>query len=224
MEVSSDFNFKITKITRQNFDDFKNDKFDILINTAMPSKKYWSLKNPYLDFQQSVGLTAELVFNWKFDKLIHISTISVNEIESKHPYHINKKVAEIMASCANSLVVRLGAIYGMGLKKGALFDLLNSNKLYVDINSEYNFISTHFVSKWIFSNIDRNGIVELGARDTISLLDITKTLDLNVESGERFERIFSSKIENDMPSAKEVLQFAKNYMKFFRKKKTNKLI
>jgi len=212
VKVSEDFNLKITKITRQNFDDYKKCKFDILINTAMPSKKYWASKNPYLDFQQSVGLTAELVFNWNFDKLIHISTISVKEIENKHPYGINKKAAEIIAFHTKSLIVRLGTLYGKGLQKGPLYDLLNSKKLYVDLKSEYNYISTDFVSRWIYSNIDREGIVELGAVDTISLYEIANSLDLKVESGDRYEQIFSSQIESGMPHANEVLKYAANYV------------
>jgi len=212
VEVSKDFDFKTIEITRKNFDEHKDDKFDILINTAMPSKKYWASKNPFLDFQKSVELTAELVFNWNFDKFIHISSISVNEIETKHPYSINKKAADIIATYSKSLIVRLGALYGKGLQKGALYDLLNSNKLYVDLNSEYNYICTDFVSRWIYSNIDREGIVELGAVDTISLYEIANSLDLKVESGDRYEQIFSSQIESGMPHANEVLKYAANYV------------
>jgi len=179
----------------------------------MSSKKYWASKNPYSDFQKSVCLTTDLVYNWNYDKFIQISTISVTEIENKHPYAINKKAAEIIASFAKSLIVRLGAIYGDGLSKGSLFDLLNSNKLFADIKSEYNYINTEFVARWIFTNIDRLGVVELGAKDTISLLEIAKSLKLKVEGGERFERVFSPNVEAGMPSAKEVLEFAKSYKK-----------
>ena len=89
--------------------------------------------------------------------------------------------------------------------------------MYVDISSEYDFISTDFVSRWIFSNMDREGIVELGAKDTTSLSEIASALGLKIESGDRFEQIFSSKIEKDMPSSKEVLQFAKNYQNLLNK-------
>jgi len=212
-KVSDDFNFQIIPITRENFENYKKDKFEVLINTAMPSKKYWASINPYSDFQKSVCLTTDLVYNWNYDKFIQISTISINEIEKKHPYAVNKKAAEIIASFAKSLIVRLGAIYGAGLSKGSLFDLLNSNKLYADIKSEYNYINTEFVARWIFTNIDRLGVVELGAKDTISLLEIAKTLKLKVEGGERFERVFSPNVEAGMPSAKEVLEFAKSYKK-----------
>lgn len=217
VKISNEFNFKIIKIIRENFVEYKNDRFDILINCAMPSKKYLASKNPLLDFQESVGLTANLVYSWNFDKFIQISSISVNEIKNKHPYGINKKAAEIIASSTKSIIVRLGTIYGEGLNKGALYDLLNSNKLYVDISSEYDFISIDFVSRWIFSNMDREGIVELGAKDTTSLSEIASALGLKIESGDRFEQIFSSKIEKDMPSSKEVLQFAKNYQNLLNK-------
>jgi len=212
-KVSNGFNFQIIPITRENFDNHKDNRFDFLINSAMPSKKFWASENPYLDFQKSVGLTADLVYNWNYEHFIQISTISAGKIEDKHPYGINKKAAEIIVSSAKSLIVRLGTIYGDGLSKGALYDLLNSNKLHVDLKSEYDFISTDFVAKWVFTNIDRTGIVELGAKDTISLFDIAKTLDLKVEGGERVERIFSLNIEEGMPTARDVLEFTKNYKK-----------
>lgn len=210
-KISKNYDYEIIEITKTDYEDQKPKNFDILINTATTSKKFWANENPYLDFQKTVSLTADIVYNWNYKKLIQISSVSAEDYKNNHPYSINKKVAEIISGYKNALIIRLGSLYGDGLSKGPLFDLLNSNQLFVDIKSEYNYISTNFVSKWIFQNMNRFGVVELGSYDTISLLEIAKNLDLNLNSSGRLERIFSSKIEPDMPSAKEVLQFTNSY-------------
>lgn len=211
-KFSRNFKFEIIDITKENYTFYKKEKFDILINTAMPSAKFWALNNPFDDFQKTVGLTADIVYNWNYEKLIQISTISAEEYVNRHPYAINKKTAEILSSYKNHLIIRVGTLYGDGLKKGALYDLLNSKRLYVDIKSEYDYIDTEFVSTWIFNNLDRTGIVELGACDTISLSEIATTLDITVNSSGRCEKIFSPRIEPNMPSARNVLNFARKYL------------
>lgn len=213
-KISKNYDYEIIEITKTDYEHQKSKNFDILINTATSSKKFWAYENPHLDFQKTVSLTADIAYNWKYEKLIQISTISAADHHLHHPYAINKKSAEIISSYKNALIVRLGALYGEGLTKGPLFDLLNSKQLFVDVKSEYNYISTDFVSEWIFQNIDRFGLIELGSYDTISLLNIAKNLHLEVNSSGRFEKIFSSKVEPDMPSAKDVLHFAKNYRTF----------
>ncbi len=203
--------FDFLEITSQNFSKVRSEEFKFLINTATPSRKYWALNNPYSDFKKTVELTADLVYNWKYEKFIQISTMSVNEIPSHHPYSINKKAAEIISSYPKSLIVRLGALFGEGLDKGPLFDLLTTKKVYVDIKSEYNYINTEFAAEWILNNLDREGIVQLGARDTISLYDISKELNLKAKFEGKKERIFSSEIEPGMPCAKEVWNFINQF-------------
>lgn len=213
-KISKNYDYEIIEISRDNYEHHKSKKFDVLINSATPSKKFWAFDNPYIDFQKTVDLTADLTYNWNYEKLIQISTISAKDYSNHHPYAINKKSAEIIASYKNHLIVRLGTLYGEGLNKGALYDLLNSKQLFVDIKSEYDYISTDFVSQWIFQNFNRSGLVELGARDTISLLDIANDLSLQINSSGRLEKIYSTQLEPGMPSAKDVLYFAKNYDKF----------
>jgi len=207
------FDLNIVKITKNNYSSACSDKYDFLINAATPSGKYWSLNNPYSDFQQTVDLTANLVYNWNYDKFIQISTMSANNIENYHPYGINKRVAEIITLFKKSLVVRLGSLYGNGMKKGPLYDLLNTHKLYVDIKSEYNYLSTDFCAKWIFNNLDKHGIVQLGAVDTISLLAISDKLGLDVTYEGKIEYIHSKDIEDGMPSTNEIWGFLHNYLK-----------
>lgn len=210
-KISQNYEYEIVEITKTDYESQKSKNFDILINTATPSKKFWASKNPYLDFQKTVSLTADIVYNWKYEKLIQISTISAADHPLHHPYAINKKSAEIISSYKNHLIIRLGTLYGDGLVKGPLYDLLNFKQIYVDSNSQFDFISTDFISNWIFQNLDKNGLVELGAYDTMSLLEIAKKLDLNINASGKLIKISSPRIEPNMPSAKNVLEFAKNY-------------
>ena len=209
--ISKNYEYEIIEITKNNYEQNKHKNFDIIINAAMPSKKYWAYENPYLDFEKTVCLTADISYNWNYNKLIQISTISAEDFSNSHPYMVNKKTAEILSSYKNHLIVRLGTLYGDGLVKGALYDLLNSNHIYVDPQSEFDFISTDFVSNWIFQNLDRSGLVELGACDTMSLLEIANKSQLDINSSGKLVKIFSSRTEPDMPSAKDVLKFTSNY-------------
>ena len=61
-------NDEIIKINKSNYDDKKSKTYDVLINSAMPSAKYWANTNPYEDFEKTVGLTADLTYNWKYEK------------------------------------------------------------------------------------------------------------------------------------------------------------
>lgn len=205
------FNHDIIEITRENYSISKSNKYDFLINSACPSKKFWSLNNPYEDFKQTVDLTVDLVYNWKHDKFIQISTMSANDITDHHPYGVNKKSAEIITFFNDPLIIRLGSLYGKEIKKGPLYDLLDKSKLYVDINSEYNFIDVNFCSDWIIENLHRKGIVQLGAIDSISLLDIAKKFGFDVTYEGKKECIFSKEVEGGMPSAGKILDFISNY-------------
>lgn len=212
LSVSDKYDHEIISITKNNFKQLETESFDILINSATPSKKFWAQNNPYDDFLATVTFTANLVYNWHYTKFIQISTISVNDT-NKHPYTINKKAAEVISSHADHLIVRLSNLYGHGLNKGPLFDLLNNKKIHVHIDSEYSFINTEFVANWIFKNLDRTGIVELGAKDTISLREIMSKQNLNPEWEGNLEQICPNKIEPNMPSCTELWNFIQNYDK-----------
>ena len=124
------------------------------------------------------------------------------------PYGAHKRAAEVLVeNKKNTLIVRLGSLYGGDLDKSALFDLVNHNHIYVDINSEYNYIDIDFVANWIVENLDKIGIKEVGARDSISLLEISKGIWENPTYEGRKEFFYSDEVEDDMPSSKKVLEY-----------------
>jgi len=201
--------FDLVKVTRSNYEICKNQKYDFVINTAMPSRRFWALNNPKKDVVETILKTAEIFYEWKYDKFIQISSISAG-IQKDIPYGSHKRSAEVIVEKdENAMIVRLGALYGEGLTKSALFDLVNHNHIYVDIQSEYNYIDVDFAASWILNNLDLKGIKEIGARDTVSLLTLSKGIWENPTYEGKFEKIHTDLVECNMPSAKEVINYLK---------------
>lgn len=172
----------------------------------MPAERYWAKNNPYSDFIETVDKTAKIVYGWKYKKIIHISTISARS-EKDTIYGRHKAAAEALCTFDNNLILRLSATYGDTLKKGALIDIINGKKVYVSEKSRYCFANLAYVCKWIAKNLDKKGVIEVGAKNSISLEEIIKHLRLYVV----FEgRIDIQEVENPLPEfqdSKDVLTF-----------------
>ena len=198
-------------VNRSNFNELCSDNYDIIINSAMPSKRYWAKNNPLDDFQATVGLTADIFYNWNYDKIIQISSVSAR-CQLDQPYGINKRCAEeLVLKNKKNLVLRLGAIYGKGLEKGALFDILNGNPVYVDGKSKYNFLDVDLAAQYIYELRKSSGIIEVGAKDEISLNEIAETFKKEVSFSGSIE--FQNTISPDpsYPSSFEVISFLERH-------------
>jgi len=196
-------------ITRQTYAQHKAKKYDVLINAAMPAKRFWALQNPLLDFDATVRLTAELFYEWKYGKFVQISSLSART-QLDIPYGINKRTAEaLVENHEHTLIVRLAALYGKGLNQGALHDLIHRHKVYVDIQSAYNYLDVDFAAAWIINHIDQAGIKEIAARDTITLAEIAKDAWPEVEYEGKKEIVFSDRVEPGMPSSQEVWKYVR---------------
>jgi len=206
----------VEKVIRNNYSNWKKQQFDIVINAAMPAARFWAKNNPYEDFVETVQKTADIVYGWKYKKLIQISTISARtELDSVYGRH--KAAAEALCNYGDNLIVRLSSMYDDSLKKGALIDILKGNKVYVDGKSRYAFASLEFVCKWIANNLGKKGIREIGAKNSISLKEIVDHLKLSVE----FEgRIDIQEVENPMPDFPD----ARQVFTFMRERKSRKSV
>jgi len=199
--------FIVSEITRENYSAKREEHYDILINTAMPSRRYWALNNPEKDFEETVSKTATLLYSWNYSKFVQISSMS-SVLQLDAPYGVHKRAAEVLVeNTDNTLIIRLGALYGRGLDKSALFDIINHNHFYVDINSEYNYIDVDIAASWIVQNLHQSGIKEVGAVDTISLREISRNIWDSPSYEGRTEKIYSTHIETGLPSSKKVLEY-----------------
>jgi dTDP-4-dehydrorhamnose reductase len=199
----------VVAVTRENYDQRKRDEYDVLINCAMPSARFWAKNNPEKDFVETVQKTADLVYGWNYRKFVQISTVSAR-CQLDTVYGRNKAAAE--ALCASGhLIVRLGAIYDQDMRKGVLIDMIRGNTVFVGGDSRYCFADRRFVAHWISSNLGRSGIVEVGGRNAISLNAIAE----HIGSASTFEGALDhQEVETndpDYPEASDVLTFLDNW-------------
>ena len=57
---------ELVEVTRKNYEEKKEQQYDIIINSSMPSKRFWAQQNPIQDFEETVKKTADLFFDWDY--------------------------------------------------------------------------------------------------------------------------------------------------------------
>lgn len=209
--LSKKTQYAVTPIYRSNYNYWKKKEFDIVINSAMPAARFWAKQHPQKDFIETVKKTSDIVNDFKYKKLIQISSLSART-ELHNAYGRHKAAAEKIAYFDNNLIFRLTATFDDTLSKGVLVDILHNNKVFVDEKSRYSFSKLEITTDWIANNLDASGIIEVGARNSISLEEIVKKLGIQVE----FEgEIDIQEVQNpspDFPEAKDVIHFLKKRM------------
>ena len=190
----------IIPLTRENYLDFVGLYFDCIINSAMPSKRFWAKNNPKLDYEETVNKTKSFIDKFNFKKFIQISSISAR-CQVDTIYGRNKKLSEdLCKNLTNYLIIRLGPLYGKKLSKGVIIDMINNSTVYVSGESKYAFTDIKWFGEWLSENIHLEGLIEVGPNNYIKLLDLAK----KINSKSKFEGpvdnqvIFTNKIfDND---------------------------
>ena len=213
--------FGVFEVTRDNYELRRRERitnpltpYHVVINCAMPGKRLWANVNPKKDYIETVEKTKELLNNWSYNKFIQISTISARcEADTVYGSHRLEAEKLCQAKKIDSFIIRLTAMYSENLSRGSLFDIANGNKVYINENSRFSFISRKFVGEWIVKNLNRSGLIELGAKNTISLKEIANHLGVTVAFGERVDVQEIANPEPDFPDAREVLLFMEAMIK-----------
>ena len=178
--LASNLNIAVISVIKNNYDDMRERYYDVVINAAMPSARFWAKSYPDKDFVETVQKTADLVYGWRFGKFIQISTVSARcQLDTIYGRH--KAAAEKICGFGDNLIVRLGPMYSKGLSKGVLVEMLQGRKVFVDAESRYCFAPLEFVASWIVGNLGRSGIIEVGARNAVKLRDVADYLGGGVE-------------------------------------------
>ena len=202
--------YNVFEVTRENFESSLGKEFDYVINSAMPGARFKAEQNPNWDFKETVEKTSKIFYGVKFQKFIQISSMAAR-CQLEGVYGKNKLAAESIVNDGKSLIVRLGPMFGPTLKKGVLIDMLKGSTVYVGGNSRYAFAPLKFVADWIAKNLDRNGIWEVGAKNSISLKDLVDELGLNIKFEGADNHQETQTIEPDYPDVSLVIDFMKNY-------------
>ncbi|WP_202710552.1 NAD(P)-dependent oxidoreductase [Sporosalibacterium faouarense] len=139
--LDKQFRFDI-RYNSSNIDEIQGEDFNILVCAGVSGIKWIANKYPNEDLQKINNLLNNLS-KVSCKKMILISTVDVYvepnnadentniRIDGLHPYGKNRVKVErfIQNSFENVSIIRLPAIYGEGLKKNFVFDLLNNHCL-----------------------------------------------------------------------------------------------
>jgi len=212
--------YDILEVTRENFEQSLGKEFDYVVNAATPGARFKANNNPDWDFEETIAKTAKIFYGTKFKKFIQISTVSAR-CQNDVPYGRHRLAAESIVNDGNSLIVRMGPMFGPSLKRGALIDMLARSKIYFAGSSRYAFSPLEFNADWIARNLGRNGIWEVGAKNSISLEDLAKELGLKIEFQGPENNQEIQTIEEDYPDVKLVINFMKNHEEYKNGRKKN---
>jgi dTDP-4-dehydrorhamnose reductase len=130
------------KYNSSNIREIEGEQFDLLI-CAAPSAVKWKINNDPIPDLCNISTIVNHLSKVKFKKMILISSIDVygGEISKgfdercsppidQHYYGFNRYIAErYFSSLGDCSILRLPGLFGTGLKKNIIFDLINDNML-----------------------------------------------------------------------------------------------
>ncbi len=172
-------------------------EFDILIDCSGNSSKILPEKDPLKDFDLTVKNTLKSATELTFQKYIKISSCEIYTENTKEDseidlskisrYGLSKYLAECIVKkyCKNWIILRLNAPLGKGLYKGALYDAIFGDKLWISPKSKFQVISTNFISEFIKYSIIynlQNEIFNIAGKDTIELNKLMEIFQRKVPS------------------------------------------
>lgn len=191
----------------KNIEDIRGRIFDTVICAGVPAEKWRANRDPVADFASINRLWTSLR-EVKAGKLILVSTIDVYPVPrgvdetsgidtgEAQPYGKHRYELEGIASdYFDCLVIRLPGLFGNGLKKNALFDLLHSNETEkIDSRGVFQFYDVERLS----SDIDT------ALRNDLSLLNIaTEPVSIEEVSTDCFGFTFVNHVV-DQPASYDV--------------------
>lgn len=137
----------------KNIEEALNTKFDLLVCAGISGTKWLSNKYPEKDLE-AINNLLYFLKKIQVQKLVFISTVDVYDSPfdvtevtrpspiNNHIYGLNRLYAEeiVKKTFDNYNIIRLPALFGKGLKKNFVFDMLNNHCLnWTHKNSEYQY-------------------------------------------------------------------------------------
>ena len=204
--------FNLIRIIRS--DDLQQslEKADWVVHCANSSKRYYANTHPRQDFVDTVEKMATICSLVGEKKMILISTVSAR-IQLDTPYGRHRRTCELMVKPSRDLIIRLGPMFGEKNPKGALFDIIKNQKVYVGEQTRYAYANIDYNAQKIVDLLGETGVLELGSRNSIKLGDLKRA----VGSTSGFEGNDDTQIlkttQEDSPDASDVISFARNIKK-----------
>ena len=200
------------RFNSKNIEEIRNATFDLVIVAGVQAKKWWANQNPKEDWQQIERLLNNLA-TVQTEKLVLISTIDVYPRpfgvdeetpiceDSKNAYGTHRLRVEeaVQKNFRKHCIIRLPGLFGNGLKKNVIFDLLNDNLL-ESINPASCF--QYYFLDHLFADITR--CLDSG-------LPLVNFATEPVATSEILARFFPTKTVGFNPAPKAVYDFRTRY-------------
>lgn len=184
--------YSVASISKENYSQFINHSFDIIVNANGNSKRFWAIKNPLEDFNVSTFSVYKSFFDFKFNTYAYISSSDVyvnhsssaftSEDQIQDPsklssYGLHKYLSEKIVEnhCKSFIILRASMVLGQNLKKGPIYDILNKKSLYISESSRLQMITTKEIANVITFLINEkivNEIFNVGGKGIVDFKKI----------------------------------------------------
>ena len=199
--------FKIEKFNSKNISKISStNKYDFVFCSALPAEKWFANKYPRKDYKNMKNLINKIKkINTKL--FILVSTIDVN---FRHTYGKNRLEFEkfINKKFKKKIIIRLPGVFGKGLKKNIIFDLINKKNLEnIFINDKFQWYDLASISKDTLKLIrdKKTGLFELYSQP-IQNSEILKFFPkINIKSKRKKPVLYSFKPKNGYFTDKKII-------------------
>lgn len=146
---------------------------DIIVHAANPARRFQAEKDPMHDFEETVEKTARFLALARGKHFVLVSSLSCRtQLNTNYGRH--RRACELMALAAgDSLVVRLGPMFGGNRMNDTVHDIIAGNHVYVAAETRYAYADVAWVGQKIVDLLEEpNGLREIGARNAVCLGDL----------------------------------------------------
>jgi nucleoside-diphosphate-sugar epimerase len=179
-------------IGRDNYASMRGAACEVFINANGSSRKLLASREPLADFDANVRSVRASLGDFQFRRYVHVSSCDVYpdcaspattreesaaEPASQSAYGFHKWLAEqcVRHSAPDWLILRFGGFVGPGLKKNAIFDILNGGPLYLDPESELQFLHTDRAAEIVLRLLEsgvRNEVFNVCGKGVVRLSEV----------------------------------------------------
>jgi len=227
--------FSVTSISKENYSQFIGNSFDIIINANGNSKRFWANENVFEDFNISTVSVYKSIFDFKYFTYIYMSSSDVykdhsnplstlesqsTDSEGLSAYGLHKYLSEIIVknNCPNYIIFRSSMVLGKNLKKGPIYDILNSKSLFISESSRIQMITTVEIANIIKFFLDQNktnNVINVGGKGTVNFKNIQNYFSIPVVfSKETEKQVYEMNVDklNKLFPLKTSLEYLREFL------------
>jgi nucleoside-diphosphate-sugar epimerase len=157
----------LTPVVRESRAAQRGQSFDVVIDAAGNSRRFFAEERPVEEFEASVHEPLRTLHEFPAALHLHISSVDVYadlgsplttredtaiDVRLQSHYGFHKLLAEqvVRHYARRWLIVRLAGMVGPGLRKNPVFDLLHGAPLRIHPDSQYQFMHTDVVARIVW--------------------------------------------------------------------------